>query len=245
MFRWLRSFTGAARAPGAAQVERAQDAWIEARMHDWQGQWHDLFDEDGDLAAAGEFERPAPLPDDVFCDDRLIFGLSRATPDTRQKCFALFPSGAEMYRRFDTYLTSNPIVLSEAEARVRLRGIVDMFEKHGASQPLDLSNIRVINRETEAGLDELRNTDDIAILLEERLPPSAAPEKLEQVAAELFLTEPLHAAAGNFYQLRNWVTSAMKGGLTDALHTELYALWSGGWQAALSKDGLILAAREI
>lgn len=245
LFRWFKQILFGSRAANLPKERGAQRDWINAANRHWQLRWHDLFDVDGDLIAAGEFDRPHPLPGEVNCDFRLIFGLPRATSKTRQECFALFPSGPEMHRRFQEFLSSKPVALSETEARERLTRVVALIEEIGPNEDVDLSKVRVVDRDTEGGLGELCNTDDFTVLLEKNLLPNYPVEELTKIAAEFFLTEPLYAAAGNFYQVSNWVTAAMTGGLTDKLQSELYKLWAGGWQVALGPDGVILASRKI
>lgn len=245
LFRWFKRKLFGSRSSDLPKERGAQNEWINAANRNWQLRWHDLFDVDSDLTASGEFERPHLLPDEIDCDFRLIFGLSCATFKTRQECFALFPAGQEMHRRFQEFLSSKLVALSEAEARERLTRVVALIEEIGPNEDVDLSKVRVVDRDTEGGLGELCNTDDITVLLEKNLLPTFPVEELTKIAAQFFLTEVLYAAAGNFYQVSNWVTAAMTDGLTDKLQTELYELWAGGWQVALGSDGVLLASRKI
>ncbi len=214
-------------------------------MRDWQRRWHDVYDIDHDLVAAGDFDRPDPLPDDPNRDYRLIFGLSRATLATRHACFEIFPSGPKMHDRFQDFLSKEPCALNESEARTRLQKVTALMDGLGLAENVNLSQVSIVDRDTKEGLELLNATDDITVLLEKSALIPYPVEDLEKVAARLFLTEPLYAAAGNFYHVSNWVTAAMTGGTTDTLHSELYELWAGGWQVALGTDGLILASRRI
>lgn len=150
-----------------------------------------------------------------------------------------------MYGRFEDFLTSQPPALAEAEARAMLTKVIALIEEIGPNEDVDFSNVVAVDRDTEDGLNQLKGSDDVTILLEKSALSPHPVEDLEKVAAHLFLTEPLYAAAGNFYHLSNWVTAAMTGGATDDLHSELYQLWAGGWQVALGSDGLILASRKL
>ncbi|HHC29145.1 MAG TPA: hypothetical protein ENK80_01055 [Rhodobacterales bacterium] len=245
MFSWLSRLLFGLRSPDLPKERKAQNECINKNIQTWQAKWHDLYDIDSNLIADGEFERPDPLPDDIHSDFRLIFGLSRAAQETRQKCFELFPAGSEMHRRFHEFLSSKPTALSELEARARLIKIVALIELIGPNEDVDFSKVTVVDRETEQGLGKLTDTDDITVLLEGSLLAPIPKEELTMVTAQLFLTGPLYATAGNFYHLSNWVTAAMKGGLIDDLHSELYELWVGGWQVAVSPNGLILASRKV
>lgn len=105
--------------------------------------------------------------------------------------------------------------------------------------------MKVIDRDTESGRLALRSTDDITVLLERSLLEPHPDEDVVRVAARIFLTEPLYASAGNYYQMYNWVTAAMSGRAADELHTLLYELWCGGWQVRLDDEGVVLAQRKV
>lgn len=245
MYRWFKKIVRGSRSSDLPEERGDQNAWIKKTMRDWQLRWHDLFDVDRDLIAAGDFDRPSPLPCEIYRDYRLIFGLSRASPKTRQACFDVFPLGTKMHDRFQDFLSSKPLALKEAEARARLAGVIALIEAIGPNEDVDLSNVTVVDRDTDEGVDILNVSDDVTVLLEKNALSPHPVEDLKMVAAQLFLTEPLYAAAGNFYQVANWVTAAMTGGATDKLHSELYQIWMGGWQVAVGSDGLILASRRV
>lgn len=244
MFRWIKKIAIGLPASYRPQEREDQSAWIKKVLREWQLRWHDFFDVDRDLADEGEFERPVPLPDEIDCDYRLIFGLKRATAQTRRACFEVFPSGKKMHKRFEDFLSSTPHALKEAEARARVTEVIALIEEIGPNEDVDFSKIKVVDRDTKEGMNALNNSDDVTILLERSAVSPHPVDDLEKVAARLFLTEPLYATAGNFYQVSNWVTAAMTGGTTDKLHFALYELWAGGWQVALGSDGLILASRR-
>lgn len=182
-------------------------------------QWHNHFDLDSDLIAAGDFGRPTPLSAEISVDTRLIFGLSRATAQTRQKCFEPLPEGQEMWRRFEDFLSSDLVQMTETDAHAGLAKVSKWIEEIGPNETVSFSTVRILDRDTDKGLSELANTDDLTVLLE-RAPsdPDLAAE-LPKTAANRLLTEPMYATAGNYYPLRNWVTSAMTGGLEDKRHT--------------------------
>lgn len=242
---WFKRIFSGDTGPSLPVERELQNERIHAALLKWQRQWHDYFDSDHDLVAAGEFDRPAQLPADINCDFRLINGLYHAKRDTREKCFALFPEGAEMQKRFEDFLLSKPMTISEADARTRLVKIVALIESIGPNENVYFSNVRIVNRDTDEGFAELVRSDNITILLEHSLLSNHPVDEVPQVAARLFLTEPLYVAAGNDYHVCDWITAAMTGGATDALHAELYQLWTGGWEVALGEDGLILAHRNL
>ncbi|MEJ2018493.1 MAG: hypothetical protein P8X51_09400 [Maritimibacter sp.] len=223
----------------------SQNKWIETTHKEWQSYWHDLFDADTSLIASGEFSRPESLPDDVRCDFRLIFGLSRATPKTQRRCFELFPNGAEMHRRFSTFLSSTSHSFSEAEALSQLTRVTALIEAIGPNENVDFTKTKVVRGDNEEGRIELSNTDCITVLLEKDFLSPHPVDKLPSIAAQLFLTEPLYAAAGHFYQLTNWVTAAMSESLIDDLHKELYELWRGGWEVLLGQEIVLFAYRSV
>ena len=150
-----------------------------------------------------------------------------------------------MHRRFDDFLSAKPAAFSEAEARTRLTKVIALIEAIGPNEDSDFSKVRVVDRDTDEGLSELANADDITVLLEKSLLSPYPVEELERVAAQQLLTVPLYAAAGNFYHVGNWVAAAMTGDLMDELHSELYELWAGGWQVALGSGSLVLASRKV
>lgn len=222
-----------------------QNEWIKSKLKEWQVQWHDYFDLDRTLMADSEFERPLPMPDEIQTDFRLIFGLSKALPQTREKCFDLFPEGKEMFRRFESYLSTPYVPLSESDARSGLAKVSELIREIGPNEPVNFSNVRIVDRDSEEGLSEIQYADDVTVLLEGSLLDCWPVEELPKKSARFFLTEPLYAAAGNFYHVVEWVTAGMEKGLNDELQTELYHLWHGGWQVLLGEEGVILAHRKV
>lgn len=243
MVGWFKRVFNRKTGSSLPMKRELQNDWISSAFLKWQKQWHDYFDTDHDLIASGEFDRPIQLPANIDCDFRLIFGLSHANRQTREKCFAIFPEGKEMQRRFESFLQSKPVTISEVDVRARLLRIVDLIQMTDLKKDGDFSGVKIVNRDADEGLEELGRAENINILLDHSTSPVQTIDDLSKVAAHLFLTEPLYAAAGNHYHVRDWVTAAMKGGAMDALHLELYKLWSGGWQVFLSEDGLVLAHR--
>ncbi len=224
----------------------ARNQAIKTHIHDWRIAWHDLFDADQTLIAAGEFERPDPLPDREDLDFRLIFGLRQAEPATREACFALFPNGAEMAARFDQFLSTPLQALSEEKARAGVAEIAELLPAMGPHEEVNFSKITIVDRDTPEGLDVLQKTDNLTYTLEHTTVDPYASTDIAAVAARLFLTEPLYAAAGNYYQLRDWVTGAMFDPRWDALQAILFRLWRGGWQVALdADDAIVLAKRHV
>lgn len=230
--------------PDPSEGREARNDWINAKHREWQLYWHDLFDADPKIIAALDLDRDEPLPVEVGSDYRLIFGLARVTPATRQKCFAPFPEGRAMYRRYENFLSSKPVPLPEADARSRVLEVMALIEAMGLRESVVSSSVRVVDRDTDEGFRVLSKTDDTAWLLEgiwRRKSRGALPA----AAARLFLSEPLYAAAGNFNHVRDWVTAAMIGGRQDEFYTQLYELWWGGWQLGMEKEGSVLASRAV
>ncbi len=231
-------------APIDAQAARNEA--IKARIREWQIAWHDLFDADQTLIAAGEFERPDPLPDREDIDFRLIFGLSQAEAATREACFALFPNGAQMAERFSQHLGSVLLPLPEEEARAGVAQIAELLPTMGPHEEVNFSTITVVDRDTPEGMEALRNTDNLTYTLENTLVDPFSFPNVEAVAAHHLLTEPLYAAAGNYYHLHDWVTGAMFDPRWDELQIILYRLWHGGWQVCLDADqAIVLAKRHV
>lgn len=219
-----------------AQRERQND-WIKQKFKAWQLRWNDLFDQDAALKAAGEFERDDPLPDDIHVDYRLIFGLSHATAETRQACFALFPHGDEMHRRFDAYLGSQRPTLSEPQARALVNEIAQHIDSASPNERLDWTRISIVRREDRDPSHPAGRLDE---LFDGNLLQPEPEEEWPAIAARLFLTEPLYASAGNYYELRDWVTAAMFDPARDRIHALVYQLWHAGWQPLVSAEGVLL-----
>lgn len=116
-----------------------------------------------------------------------------------------------------------------------------MFKEVGPNEEVDFTQLTVIERWTQEGEAAMRQTDDITVLLEGNLLASTPPEALPGQAASSFLSEPLYAAAGNFYTPGEWICAPLHGQTEDRLHTALYELWQGGWQLRLADDGIALA----
>lgn len=250
MFGWFRKKT---KAPTVTISQAAPMTWeerhkkVNALHSEWQLAWHDAFDRDETLIALGEFARPHPIPTDLDGDYRLICGISQASKATRDVCFGIFPQGAEMAKRFDQYLTSTPQQMEEAEARKRLKTVLQIIQELGTDDPTDLTQVRIVDRDTDEGLSALRMADDISVLTESSGPLGKVdPAKnIAEGAASSFLSEPLYMSCGNYRYLREWVTAAIFGGEEEALDAELYTLWHGGWQVFLDDEGIILAKRAV
>ena len=227
------------------RTRAAQNRWIKSKLKEWQLNWNDLFDADQQLSQFKEFDRPSLLPEDIDCDFRLIFGLNRVSSITSAKCFDLFPSGAEMHRRLQNHLLSAPVILGDLDALRIAELIITTIKKIDFRRGGEISGVRVVKFTSPEKQAALSNTDDISILLEKNLLRPHPIENLEQVAARLFLSNPLYALAGNCSHLRDWVASAMVGGLEEELYTQLYELTEGGWMVALGEDNSLLLYQEV
>lgn len=245
VLKWFRKIVSGSDAAKAPEDPDARRAWFNAQISAWQAQWHDLFDVDANVGLAAGETRPEPLPDDVMSDNRLIFDLSQATPETRAKCFALLPMGQEMHDRFESYMSGTSVQMTETTARKQVKTVIALVEEIGPNEEVNFSKIEVVNRDTKEGLEALKFADDITILLEQSAFEPRPAADFPKSAAKHFLTEPLFATAGNYYQLHEWVTAVLQGGAVDALHTALYEMWCGGWQVFLDENGVILAQRRV
>ncbi|MBN9081779.1 MAG: hypothetical protein BGP04_10440 [Rhizobiales bacterium 62-17] len=234
---WFRRLVGRA-AVDPATLREQQNDWIKQKFKDWQVDWHDAFDGDPSLA---KFERPDPLPDEIQSDHRLIFGLSRAKAETWRRCFALFPNGSEMQRRFETYLTSATPSLSESEARDLVAEIARHIDRANPNEQVNWARINVVDRNAPDARQALARADRVSILFDRNLLQPVPAKELPAVAAQLFLTEPLYASAGNYYELRDWVTAAMFDADRDKVYELVYRLWRAGWQPLVAEDGVVLA----
>ncbi len=229
-------------APSHSETQRnRQNDWINQMFGAWQAVWHDLFDHDTALQAAGEFERPDPLPEYPNSDYRLVLGFCHALPETRRACFALFPNDAEMHRRFESHLAGRPPAITEIAARELLADVARHMPAANPNAAVGWANIEIVDRDTPEGFARLAQTDGIATLFERNLLKPVPEDELPAVAAKLFLKEPLYASAGNYYELGNWVTASMFDPARDQIHGLIYRLWNGGWQIMLAEKGVILA----
>lgn len=217
-----------------------QNDWIKQKQREWQGDWHEVFDRDPLLCAINEFQRPNPLPENIQCDYRLIFGLSRATRESRQSCFALFPEGAEMQQRFEIFLTEDATPLAEAAARDLVLQIAQHAINANPHEDVDWDKIDFVDSNNTDVQELLSRTDDISYLFERNLLKPVVETELPSVAAELFLTEPLYASAGNYYQLGNWITAAMFDMNLDKIYEMTYRLWRSAWQLRIAGEGVVL-----
>lgn len=222
-------------------LRERQNDWIKARYKEWQLAWHDIFDQDRKLDEEGEFERPDPIPDDIDHDNRLIFGLSRAERETCKRCFAMFANGEEMHRRFDAFMNGTPRVMPELEARQLVAELGRHVEPAKPDKDVDWSQITIVDRHAADARQIRSGYTRVEDLFSENLLEPALGEELPAVAAQFFLTEPLYATAGNFYELYDWVTAVGFDPRRDKVYELAYRLWNGGWQPLVSEKGVILA----
>ncbi len=218
-----------------------QNAWIKRKFVEWQSTWHDYFQADPTLA---EYVRPKHLPKDIDCDYDLIFNFSQTVPATREKCFSLFPNGAEMHRRFESYLSEPAPDLNATEARQLVEQLSELIKAAGPTEEANLE-ISTIFEAQDPLPEEIHKTDSISILFETSFFDLVPIENMSAIAAHLFLTEPLYASAGNYYELRDWVTAAMFDPKQDKVYSLVYRLWQSQWQPALGTDGIMLFNRSL
>ncbi|WP_139221697.1 hypothetical protein [Paracoccus halophilus] len=234
MTNWLQTFLGRPVSDPESERER-QNLWISQKLAAWQTAWHDAFDRD-----PGADPRPDPLPAEIDSDYRLIFGLSATGTDTRKACFALFPGGTEMHRRLDHYLTAPAPILSAREAQDMVARIADTIDRTKPNDQIDWSRVEVIAREAPDADYRLAMTTGLSYLFERDLLLPSPERELPAIAARIFLTEPLYAAAGNSWELCDWVTGAMFDRHQDRIHELAFRLWHAGWRLRLPENGVIL-----
>lgn len=203
----------------------ARTAKVKALQRGWQETWHAAFDADATLRTSGDDERPDPLPTDLCEDFRLIFNIRHAEPQTRAACFAVFPKGAEMLVRYESYLAGAPSVLYEAEARAMVPRIAEAV---AALSPVDRVTWDVRSVRDRKATDGYGDFSIDELLENVRRIPSID-DGVAAGAAEGFLIEPLYASAGNDYILGNWVTSVLFQPELNAVFDLQYQLWRGGW----------------
>lgn len=215
-----------------------QNEWINARMWQIQLRWHDLFDADpGEYAS--QTPRPDPLPTHVDDDHRLMFGLRGIAPDTRRACYAMLPEGAEMCRRFDLFVTSPRIDLPQPDVRALTTQLAELVASVGPDARVRWDQVRFASA-SDAGIEHtMRTTGGVTELLDLRRPSHRGGDPASR-AAYYFLADAHYHAAGNRYELHDWVCGAMLGRDLDQMFEILYRLWRSDWQVFCSEDGLLL-----
>ncbi|WP_284776837.1 hypothetical protein [Agrobacterium sp. lyk4-40-TYG-31] len=220
-----------------------QNSWFKQQFRVWQAAWHDAFDQDQLLKVNAEVERRFPLPEDIDVDHRLIYEFCHVLPETRRACFSMFPNGAEMYRRLEDYLASPSTQLTEKEARKLVRDIEHSALEARPNEQVDWSKIIVIDPAACNTDDALPDVQRISYLFEQNLWEPTPDEQLQAVGAQLFLNEPLYAAAGNTFHLRDWVTAAMFDPNLDRVYEVNHRLRCAGWGLHYA-DGQLFLIRD-
>jgi len=105
-------------------------------------------------------------------------------------------------------------------------------------------NVTFINESTPGAMELMESTDDVPYVLEDVTRKSGRGSDPASRAADLILTEPLHHAAGNCDQLRDWVTAAMLDPSFDKIYEILYRLWRSDWQVFCDQDRVVLVNRR-
>lgn len=230
--------------PAPASLEwRERNEWINARTTQIQEAWHDLFDADTSDYAE-ENPRPDPLPRDSDDDLRLMFGLPDIDASTRAACFALLPAGAEMCRRFEEHVSSPATSMSPAEVRSLIGELARDVGRVVPDAEVDWDRVRLA-AEADPGIRSMMmSTDDVPYLLEDLPETSQRGGDPASRAAYFFLTEALYNAAGNHYQLRDWVCAAMLDEDLDRIYEIIYRLWRAGWQVFCGEDGVVVVDRS-
>ncbi|MEM9030172.1 MAG: hypothetical protein AAGC70_17550 [Pseudomonadota bacterium] len=218
-----------------------QNTWINHKFVEWQTLWHDYFQADPTLV---DYERPERLPRDINSDFDLIFCFAQTTSATREKCFALFPNSTEMQCRFESYLSEPAPTLSASEARQLVERLPVLVRAANPTREACLDIAAVFNAQDPLP-EEIHSADSIATLFETSLLDLVPVENMPAKAARLFLAEPLYASAGNYYELRDWVTGAMIDPRQDAVYELVYQLWRSQWQPRLGADGIMLFNRRF
>lgn len=207
------------------------------KLQEWQILWHDAFDQDANLRADDDMERPDPLPDDIDTDFRLIFGLRFITAETRRVCFSVFPNGEELCRRYEDFLSKPPVAYSEEEARAMLKTLTQYVEAAGPEEELDWDRVHVVDPGVPEGEGRLASSSWLGMLFFDAKHELEGDEGL----VEEFLTEPLYASAGNDYVLPDYLIGALMSNTYDRVFELAYRLWRGGWGVYPAADGITLA----
>jgi len=184
------------------------------------------------------------LPEHADDDLRLIHDFDDVGMGTRESCFAVLPEGPEMFRRFAHHLSSERSAVSETEARELIALLAPLVDAVAPGSAIAWANVTFINESAPGAMELMESTDDVPSVLEDVTGQSGRKSDPASRAADLFLTEPLHHAAGNCYQLRDWVTVAMLDPSLDKIYEILYRLWRSDWQVFCDQDRVVLVNRE-
>lgn len=244
MINWFRNKILSSSEPDFPSDDLDQNNWIRDTQSNWQRNWHNLFDQDDNLSRSTEFLRPDPIPHEIASDFRLIFGLTQATASTQEKCFSLLPKGDELFHRFRCSQSNEATLLSEDEAVRKIKSISQLLTSLGHNLEFTFSSGTRLRGQIPQNKLAFGSSDHISILFEDIVYSTKSLSQLEGFASRLFLTEPLYAAAGNHYELLDWVTGALIGGSYDKIQHELFALWSGGWIVSIGENVLLLSPKR-
>ena len=222
-----------------ADLRQQQNDQISAQMGEWQLAWHELFDKDPGQATADNAAKGECIPDELDFDYRIIHGFCEVTSDTRAACFALLPRGADLSERFEQFFVSRNASISEAAAKALALKLCGLLQKLPINFQSDWSNLVIANRGDDA-LEALVLDYTVYDLFQGSMIKPHDKDKLSEIAADLFLTEPLFAAAGNWYQPGQWITSVYLEPEKDACLAIIYELWLGDWDFLIGSKGVAL-----
>lgn len=222
------------------ETRQRQNNYIKAQHRTWQLAWHDLFNQDPGQASADNAAKDSQIPDDPNCDYRLIFGFCEITKGTRAACLSLLPHGDELTKRFEQFYNTQNTPIPPAKAMDLAGKLTETINNCHINFEADWNNIIIAEMNDKTALDALEIEHDLHELFEGSLLEPHPEEKLEMLAADLFLTEPFYAAAGNYYQAGRWITGLYHEPARDKCLAIVYALWLGGWDLSLGRKGIAL-----
>ncbi|PID36550.1 MAG: hypothetical protein CR993_04140 [Rhodobacterales bacterium] len=226
------------------ETRQRQGRWINAKLREWQLAWHALFDQDPGQPTADNAAKTEPIPDDLDRDYRLIFGFCEVTAETRAACFALLPKGDQLAERFEQfYETRNKDIPPEA-AIALAEEMRKAFKDCWANYRGNWDHIAVVDEDDEAAHKALGLECGLREAFEKPLFQPDPDDKLAEIAAELFLREPLYTAAWNTYYAGDWITGIYHPPAHDKCLEINYKLWLGGWDLLIGRNGIGLTQRR-
>lgn len=241
VFKKLMGLFGEKPAPESQEEARArQNLIIKAQMREWQLAWHKLFDQDLGQATADNAAKDDEIPNELDRDNRLIHGFCEVSVATRAACFALLPRGAEVAERFEQFYNSRNSAISQEDAVALVETMRGHIKECTVNYESNWAHIEVLEHDDKAGQDALGLEYSVYDIFE-RLGFDPYPEDtLTEMAASFFLTEPLYAAAGNWYEPGQWIDAVYREPAQDACLRLVYELWLGKWNVLLGTKGVAL-----
>jgi hypothetical protein len=152
----------------------------------------------------------------------------------------LLPHGDELAKRFEQFYNTQNTPIPPTDATDLAQKLADTIKDCNVNFEADWSNIVIAEISNETIIDALEIEHDLDELFEGSLLDPHPEDKLEMLAADLFLTEPFYAAAGNYYQPGRWLTGHYHEPAQDQCFGIVYTLWLGGWDLSIGSKGIAL-----